>query len=199
MSALRAGCNVICEKPLVLTERNLDAVMDAERATGKSVNVILQLRLHPEALAFKPNDNDTVMVRYQTPRGNWFRHSWKGDIKRSGGLATNIGIHLFDLLAHWYGNMTGCKVSFSSNQTILGRIKFERALADWVLSVNGEARALRSFVINDKVSLELSNGFVDLHTESYRRILSGDGFTTESARESIRICEKIREYTHPCL
>jgi UDP-N-acetyl-2-amino-2-deoxyglucuronate dehydrogenase len=199
IAAMKAGCNVICEKPLCLTERNLDAIQRVEQSTGKSVNVILQLRLHPNIETFAPKTGDKVELFYVTPRGRWYAHTWKGDVSKSGGLATNIGVHLFDLIALLYGPAKSVIVSWNLNDCAAGLLDLESGKAEWILSISRMARAERLLSVNDKKFINLTTGFENLHTKSYEKILSGLGFGTETARESIRICEKIRESTRQCI
>ena len=171
--ALRIGADAICEKPLVLNERNLDAIKALEEETGYRVWGVYQLRYHPEVRRMKdfvdlrPGTFD-VEIDYRTPRGRWYAHSWKGNIEKSGGVETNIGCHLFDIVAYLFG------------------IKE----VDWNLSIEpGEPKRL--FKINGD-PFDLNGGFNDLHTEVYRQILAGNGIGIEDVRESVRICETIR-------
>lgn len=194
ITAMKSGCHVICEKPISLTERNLDTIRKCERKIGRSVNIILQLRLHPEIEALKPKTGDIVEVDYIAPRGRWYHHSWKGNAEKSGGLATNIGVHLFDLATFLYGKMTDSTLTFSVDDGAAGYLELEHANVRWHLSITQGLKPRRVFTINGK-KIDLTNGFEDLHVKSYRKILNGEGFMIKSARESVRICEKIREST----
>jgi len=199
LMAMRNGADVICEKPLVCNERNLDNLAEWEVKTGAKVNAILQCRLHPEAIKAKEritiDKTYSCEISYQTPRGPWYDFSWKQDIEKSGGLPTNIGVHLFDL-CHWFFGATH-KVNWAkvSKHLAFGRVTFELGFAEWQLSIRDGNRD-RSFFIQDNTdgcwNVNLTNGFTDLHTESYRKILAGEGFGIEDARPAIRIVEWIR-------
>ncbi len=207
--ALRSGAHAICEKPLVLNPWNIDALAEIERETGQRVYNILQLRLHPaiqdlrrrvtEASADKVFDVD---LTYLTSRGHWYHTSWKGDISKSGGIATNIGVHFFDMLAWVFGKRTGSVVHLHDKDAAAGFLTYERARVRWFLSINAdhlpdEARAAgkrtyRSIMIGQD-ELEFSEGFTDLHTVSYADVLGGGGFGLEEARCSIEAVHDIRE------
>ncbi len=203
--AFRSGADAICEKPLVLNPWNLDGIAEIEELTGRKVNNILQLRLHPTIQALK-NTIDSqrdkkyeVDLTYIPPRGNWYLNSWKGDESKSGGVATNIGVHFFDML-HWlFGALQDCKVHYSSPKKCGGFLEFENARVRWYLSVDGSdleklgmaRKPYRSITI-DGSEVEFSSGFADLHTESYRHILAGNGFGLEEARPSIEMVHAIR-------
>lgn len=207
--ALRSSANAICEKPLVLNPWNVDALMDFERDYDKRVNTILQLRLHPSIQALRDKvaaaPADKVFdfdLTYLTSRGHWYFASWKNDIRRSGGIATNIGVHFFDVL-HWvFGARRSSVVHIHREDTAAGCLEYERARVRWFLSVNSNylpqaardagKRTFRSITL-DGEEIEFSDGFTDLHTESYRRILAGDGFGLEEARPSIEAVYEIRE------
>lgn len=207
--ALRSSANAICEKPLVLNPWNVDALMDFERDYDKRVNTILQLRLHPSIQALRDKvaaaPADKVFdfdLTYLTSRGHWYFASWKNDIRRSGGIATNIGVHFFDVL-HWvFGARRSSIVHIHREDTAAGYLEYERARVRWFLSVNSDylpqaardagKRTFRSITL-DGEEIEFSDGFTDLHTESYRRILAGDGFGLEEARPSIEAVYEIRE------
>lgn len=191
--ALRVGADVICEKPLVINERNLDGLLRLEN--GNRVWAVLQLRLHPEAIVAKAKYNDLrkhdVKVNYASPRGRWYRHSWKGNLEKSGGLTTNIGIHLFDLVAWLFGDVYEVKVTESCGDCIIGTLRSERAWINWRLSIKQDEQRQRTFNI-DGEDIELSDGFENFHTKVYENILNGNGFGIEDTRQAIRICEKIR-------
>jgi len=196
--ALRIGADAICEKPLVLHERNLDSLKDMEEEKGRNIYTILQLRLHPEISKFnlwKTKFPMRIAIEYVTPRGKWYDHSWKGDVKKSGGLATNIGIHLFDLSVSLFGKCKNVTAWTENNRLCKGFMELQSAKVYWELSAEMGRSPVRKFIINDQ-EIELSNGFKDLHTKSYEQILAGKGFGIEDVRESVRICEIIRKTQH---
>ena len=209
--ALRSGANAICEKPLVLNPWNIDGLEEAERETGKRIYNILQLRLHPSIVALKqkvaeqlrqnPQKVFDVNLTYLTSRGHWYFASWKGDDKKSGGIATNIGVHFFDML-HWvFGNIKENIVHIRQEDVACGYLEFEHARVRWFLSVNSDyipaeakvsgQRTYRSITVEGE-EIEFSDGFTDLHTVSYKSILGGGGFGLEDARPSINIVQAIR-------
>ena len=178
---LRLGSDVICEKPLVLNPWNIDALAEVEKETGHKVNNILQLRLHESIKALKkridegPKDKVyDVDLTYITSRGNWYYTSWKGDIRKSGGVATNIGVHFYDMLTWIFGPVKENIVHVKSHDR-----------------VQGEKRTYRSIQIEGE-EFEFSQGFTELHTESYRHILSGEGFGLDEVRNCINIVHTIR-------
>ncbi len=206
--ALRNGANAICEKPLVLNPWNLDALADIEKETGKKIFTILQLRLHPALQALKQKIDSgpagqiyDVDLNYITSRGKWYHISWKGDLARSGGIATNIGIHFFDMLTWIFGDVKENNVKTHTDTTASGSLLLEKARVNWLLSVDdlqlpaaaiaAGNRTFRSITV-DGEEIEFSGGFADLHTHSYREILNGNGFGLEDARRSIEIVQKIR-------
>lgn len=203
--ALRSGANVVCEKPLVLNPWNLDGLRDLERETGGRVCCVLQLRLHPVLAALRESirasarlDREVSLI-YVTPRGRWYHNSWKGDEARSGGLATNIGIHFFDLLLWLFGAVEDCHIAQREPQRVCGLLELERARVRWYLSIDGEdcARlgrergAFRLLEI-DGQQVDFSEGFVDLHTESYRHALGAGGFGIDTVEPSITLAHRIR-------
>jgi UDP-N-acetyl-2-amino-2-deoxyglucuronate dehydrogenase len=205
---LRAGCDVICEKPLVLNPWNVDALQEIERETGKNAFTILQLRLHPAIIALRekvlhgPKDKIyDVELKYMTSRGKWYHHSWKGDISKSGGIATNIGIHFFDMLTWVFGNLLVNEVYLQTNDTASGYLLFEQAKVNWLLSIDYDQipetaklagkRTYRTLNM-DGIEIEFSDGFTELHTQSYQEILNGNGFQIELARNAIEIANGIR-------
>lgn len=206
--ALRNGAHAICEKPLVLNPWNLDGLKEIELETGNKIFNILQLRLHPSIIDLK-NKIDTlpydkvfdIDLTYITSRGKWYFYSWKGDIYKSGGVVTNIGIHFFDMLQWIFGEPEENKVHFNSSSKAAGYLKLKRANVRWFLSVDrndlpGKAvekglPTYRSITVNSR-EIEFSGGFTDLHTESYRHILSGNGFGVQDAKRSIEIVHYIR-------
>lgn len=191
---LRIGADVICEKPLVTHERNLDGLLEVERYTGARVWTVLQLRIHPKLSQIKANLDKNiheVSIEYTTPRGEWYLSTWKGDVTKSGGLATNIGVHLFDAAIYLFGNPISLKVDVNTPRLASGLIALERAGVSWCLSIENGAVPRRSFIV-DGQQINFDNGFTDLHTEMYRRIMDGNGFCIEDSRQAIRICEQIR-------
>jgi UDP-N-acetyl-2-amino-2-deoxyglucuronate dehydrogenase len=206
-TALRVDADAICEKPLVLNPWNLDALNELEKEYGKRVYTILQLRSHPAIQAIRErylNDKSKrhqITLTYITSRGNWYLTSWKGQTDRSGGLATNIGVHFFDMLAWIFGACRKSEVHHSSLLTMSGFLELENADVRWFLSIDAELlpaaskeksqRTFRSIDI-DGSEAEFSEGFTDLHTEVYRRILAGQGNGIEDARPSIELVQRIR-------
>ena len=191
--ALRNGCDVICEKPLVLNSKNVPALIELEKETGKRVNVIMQLRLHPCMEILKELAKDGIQdiyLTYHTPRGKWYQYSWKGDIEKSGGLVTNIGIHFFDMIAQALGKPDDfIGISYGSDAEA-GILFFGDTKLHWDLAINTK-QAVRSLVV-DCFKIDMNKGFTDLHTESYKRIINGDGFTMESTIPALEIVEQIR-------
>jgi UDP-N-acetyl-2-amino-2-deoxyglucuronate dehydrogenase len=211
--ALRHGASAICEKPLVLNPWNADALQEIEDETGKRVYTILQLRLHPSIIELKKNiaqaPKDKVYeidLRYITSRGNWYNVSWKGDESKSGGIATNIGVHFFDMLLWIFGSAKGNEVITLSNDHAQGVLELERARVNWFLSINANhlpassresgKRTYRSLIVENR-EIEFSEGFTDLHTTSYQKILAGNGFTIQDARPSIQLVHDIRHFKKP--
>lgn len=208
--ALKNNAHAICEKPLVLNPWNVDALAEIENETGRKVYTILQLRLHPAIIALRnrvqngPKDKIyDVKLNYVTSRGHWYHNSWKGDISKSGGIATNIGIHFFDMLIWVFGDVKNVAVSILNDDTGAGYLELERARVQWNLSINYEnvpeelkvkgKRTYRSLLMEGE-EIEFSDGFTDLHTRSYEQILAGQGFTLEQARPSIELVHKIRNH-----
>ncbi|HYF69240.1 MAG TPA: Gfo/Idh/MocA family oxidoreductase [Ohtaekwangia sp.] len=206
--ALRSGANAICEKPLVLNPWNVDALAEIERETGKKVYTILQLRLHPSIIALRerirngPKDKVyDIDLQYMTSRGHWYHSSWKGDIAKSGGIATNIGVHFFDMLMWIFGNVKDQSVESQSADHASGYLHLDQANVKWFLSINYDhipeavkksgKRTFRSLKMEGE-EIEFSDGFTDLHTRSYEEILNGKGFGLEEARDSIGIVKQIR-------
>jgi len=204
--ALRVGADPICEKPLVLNPWNLDAIADLEKENDNKVHSILQLRLHPAIKALKekvaPNTGKyDVDLTYITSRGLWYLVSWKGDVSKSGGVATNIGIHFFDMLQWVFGRVQHLTVHVSEPTKVAGYLEFEKARVRWFLSIDRsdlpetavETRktTYRSVTVNGE-ELEFSEGFTDLHTVSYAEILKGNSFTLNDVRPSIEIAYQIR-------
>ena len=206
--ALRIGADAICEKPLVLSPWNLDALLEVERETGRKVYNILQLRTHPAIIALKEKvanagkkEKYDIDLTYITSRGKWYFASWKGDIDKSGGVASNIGVHFFDMLMWIFGAVKHQEVHHVDERKMAGFLELEHANVRWFLSVDRddvpeEARAtgkntFRSITV-DGEEFEFSEGFTDLHTVVYREILAGRGFGMEDARASIDLVYELR-------
>lgn len=209
--ALRSGADAICEKPLVLNPWNVDALADLEQETGKKVYNILQLRLHPDIIALKakveqelsanPNKVYDIDLTYLTSRGKWYFVSWKGDESKSGGIASNIGVHFYDMLSWIFGPLEENIVHIKTPDVNAGFLKLRNAHVRWFLSVNYDyipeevktigQRTYRSITIEGE-EIEFSGGFTDLHTRSYEEILKGNGFGLSEAKNSIGIVQKIR-------
>ena len=205
---LRAGADVICEKPLVLNPWNIDALQELEREHGKRVFNILQLRLHPSIVALKqkveegPKDKVyDIDLAYITSRGHWYYTSWKGDVTKSGGIATNIGVHFYDMLTWVFGDVKQNVVNIHTHDRAAGYFELEKAKVRWFLSINADTlpdqikarggRTFRSLTLEGE-DIEFSDGFTELHTHSYQHILNGNGFGLEEARKSIEIVHDIR-------
>lgn len=206
--ALRVGADAICEKPLVLNPWNLDALMELEQETGRRVYNILQLRVHPAIIALRDRirasdagEKFEVDLTYITSRGNWYFNSWKGDSSKSGGVATNIGVHFFDMLMWIFGPVSHHEVHLNDDRRMAGFLELEKARVRWFLSVDSndiptEVRSagkttFRSLTFNSE-EFEFSEGFTDLHTEVYRNILNGAGFGLEEARAAINLVYELR-------
>ena len=207
--ALRVGADAICEKPLVLNPWNIDALSEIENETGGKIYNILQLRVHPAIIALKEKIDKTrtsekfdIVLSYITSRGKWYAQSWKGDIKKSGGIATNIGIHFFDMLMWIFGSVKHSEVHVADENTMAGFMELERANVRWFLSadrnnlpeaVKADGKTtFRSITVN-KEEIEFSGGVTDLHTLVYQDILSGGGFGLEAAWPSIKLVHDIRQ------
>ncbi|WP_417782649.1 Gfo/Idh/MocA family oxidoreductase [Terasakiella pusilla] len=204
---LRTGADVICEKPLVLNPWNVDALHEMEETTGQRIFSILQLRLHPAIIALKekiaaqPDKIHDVDLSYITSRGRWYHMSWKGDVSKSGGVATNIGVHFYDMLGFIFGKCIKNVVHLRDETHNAGYLEFERARVRWFLSVNrddlpesvqGKQPTYRSITV-DGEEIEFSGGFTDLHTLSYQDILNGGGFGLDQVRPAIEIVSSIRD------
>ncbi|MCZ7560485.1 MAG: Gfo/Idh/MocA family oxidoreductase [Burkholderiaceae bacterium] len=206
--ALRSGAEAICEKPLVLNPWNIDGLLEIEKDSGRKVNTILQLRLHPSIVdlratvqAGRRDTKHDVDLTYITSRGHWYLQSWKGDLKKSGGIATNIGVHFFDMLHFVFGGLQQNVVHLSTDTKAAGYLEYEHARVRWFLSVDVEdvppavrgkgQRTYRSITL-DGEEIEFSGGFADLHTRSYEEILAGRGFGLEENRIAIETVSTIR-------
>jgi len=207
--ALRNGLNVICEKPLVLQSENLATIERYEEKFDAKVNAILQLRLHSiikklrdKVEASPPNKIFDVDLTYMTCRGKWYERSWKGEPKKSGGVAANIGIHFFDMLHFIFGDLDYSELHFRDEKTCAGYLKFKRANVKWFLSIDsthlpknavqGEKLTYRSIKVEGE-EIEFSGGFNDLHTLSYEEILSGNGYRVAENLSAIQIVESIQK------
>jgi UDP-N-acetyl-2-amino-2-deoxyglucuronate dehydrogenase len=210
--ALRVGAHALCEKPLVLNPWNLDALAELERESSNRVFTVLQLRVHPSLVALKQQldaepgrRSHEVRLTYVTGRGPWYRYSWKGDPHRSGGVATNIGIHFFDMLIWLFGPVASQQVHLASDSRAAGFLELERANVSWFLSINaadlpvapsaGEPATYRSVTV-DGEEINFSGGFTDLHTLVYQETVAGRGFGIEDARPSVELVHAIR-HTQP--
>jgi len=206
--ALRQDADAICEKPLVLNPWNMDALAKIENETGKRIYNILQLRVHPSIIALKKKIDEgpknkiyDIDLTYLTSRGTWYYTSWKGDISKSGGIATNIGVHFFDMLSWIFGDLKQNIVHINSHDRSSGYLEFEKARVRWFLSINYDVlpeeikakgqRTYRSITVEGE-ELEFSGGFTDLHTVSYQEILNGNGYGLEAPRQAIEIVHAIR-------
>ncbi len=205
---LRHHADVICEKPLVLNPWNIDNLAELEKETGKHVYNIFQLRLHPAIIALKEKVKNAPAdkifefdLTYITSRGNWYYTSWKGDLDKSGGVATNIGVHFFDMLTWIFGDVKRNDVHVHAFDRAAGYLEFNRAKVRWFLSINEDTipeevrkqgkRTYRSMKIEGE-EIEFSDGFTDLHTTSYKEILAGNGYRLLEAKPSIQIVHDIR-------
>ena len=209
--ALRRGADAICEKPLVLNPWNIDALGKLEKESGQKVYNILQLRVHQSIIDLKKKIDETqkdkifdVDLTYLTTRGNWYYTSWKGDMEKSGGIATNIGVHFYDMLSWIFGNVKKNIVHIHEHDRAAGYLELERARVRWFLSINEDVlpeeirqkgqRTYRSITIEGE-ELEFSGGFTDLHNRVYESILDGNGYGLEDARQAIEIVHQIRRAT----
>lgn len=204
--ALRIGASAICEKPLVINPRNLDALEELEGEAGGRLYTVLQLRLHPALLALKETlarktSHSDVTLTYVTSRGAWYGVSWKGSLERSGGVATNIGIHFFDLLMWLFGSVSESHVHLSEPTRMAGQLELKRASVRWFLSTeradlpdaatSAGRTTFRSIVV-DGEEVEFTEGFTDLHTRVYQEVLAGRGFGIRDARPSVELAARIR-------
>jgi UDP-N-acetyl-2-amino-2-deoxyglucuronate dehydrogenase len=204
--ALRSDADAICEKPLVLNPWNIDGLAEIERETGRRILTILQLRLHPAIQDLKrkidasPNNSFEVDLTYITSRGRWYHTSWKGDESKSGGIATNIGVHFFDMLTHVFGQPTKNVVHIHADERAAGYLECGRARIRWFLSVDRsdlpetvrEQKTTYRSITLDGEEVEFSEGFTDLHTQSYEKIIAGSGYGIEAVRPSIEMVSGLR-------
>jgi UDP-N-acetyl-2-amino-2-deoxyglucuronate dehydrogenase len=204
--ALRSGADAICEKPLVLNPWNIDGLTEMQNDTGRRISTILQLRLHPAIKALKdrfagsPKNDVAIELTYITSRGRWYHSSWKGDEPKSGGVATNIGVHLFDMLTYVFGPAQRNVVHLRERERAAGYLECGRARIRWFLSVDRndlppevsmQKSTYRSLLL-DGDEIEFSDGFADLHTRSYEEILAGRGFSLDDVRTAIEIVSEVR-------
>ncbi|MBW4985711.1 Gfo/Idh/MocA family oxidoreductase [Mameliella sp. CS4] len=207
---LRSGADAICEKPLVLNPWNIDGLVEMEQDTGQRINTILQLRVHPSIIVLRDKvraeatrgRKHEVDLAYITSRGRWYLQSWKGDTRKSGGIATNIGVHFFDMLHFLFGALQDNRVHLNEPTKAAGYLEYEHARCRWFLSLDvndvpeapreAGQRTYRSITI-DGEEIEFSGGFTDLHTRSYEEILAGRGFGVEENRVAIETVSAIRE------
>jgi UDP-N-acetyl-2-amino-2-deoxyglucuronate dehydrogenase len=211
--ALRVGAHAICEKPMVINPWNLEPLAELEKEQARRIYAILQLRVHPTLVALRERllaeaatkgGKREVVLTYVTSRGQWYLNSWKGDLSRSGGIASNIGIHFFDLLLWLFGRAEGFEVHASTPQRMAGYLELERATVRWLLSIDrhdlpfqavpGGPTTFRSITV-DGAELEFSDGFGDLHTRLYKEIVEGRGFGIEEARPAIALTHGLRNAT----
>jgi len=207
---LRIGADVICEKPIVLNPWNIEALQEIEKETGNQVFSILQLRLHPAIIALKEKIDSgaagkkyTVDLQYITSRGHWYHTSWKGDMSKSGGIATNIGVHFFDMLMWIFGPVKENTVNMHSQVTASGKLELEKATVNWMLSIDVNTlpeavkaagkRTYRMLTI-DGDAFEFSEGFTELHTTSYANIIAGNGFPLTENLRAIELVHEIRNF-----
>ena len=200
---LKNGSHAICEKPLVLNPYSISSLEELQIETGKKIYPILQLRLHQSIIDLKEKvgnkKNNKVELKYVTPRGKWYHYSWKGDEVKSGGIATNIGIHFFDMLLWIFGDVKNNYVEYHTKQNTSGYLELDRAYVEWSLSVDkrdlphSDWKAFRTIKVNGK-EVNFSDGFTDLHTKSYQEILNGNGFTLEDSKPALDLVHKIRNY-----
>jgi UDP-N-acetyl-2-amino-2-deoxyglucuronate dehydrogenase len=205
--ALRSGADALCEKPTVLNPWNLDGLEEVERESGRRIWTVLQLRLHPvirslrERMSASLGQSRRVRLTYITTRGRWYHHSWKGEVEKSGGVSTNIGIHFFDMLQWVFGAASESVVHRHQADCAAGRLRCGQAQIEWFLSVNAQhlpeaasaagRRTHRSIEI-DGQELEFSEGFGDLHTETYRQVVAGAGFGLSEVRPAVEMAHRIR-------
>lgn len=206
--ALRSGCDVICEKPLVLNESEIDDLKNYENKYGKKINTVLQLRVHDSIIALKKKIDEEgrtdheIELTYLTSRGPWYHESWKGNFQKSGGLTSNIGIHFFDMLTWIFGSIKKNELHMANDYMTSGYMELEKAKVKWILSVDRKylpksvidrgMTTYRSITV-DGNEIEFSGGFTDLHTKVYKEAIGGNGYGLEDARTAIKIVEQLRD------
>jgi UDP-N-acetyl-2-amino-2-deoxyglucuronate dehydrogenase len=205
---LRIGADVICEKPVVLNPWNIEPLLQMQKETGRNIYTILQLRLHPAIIALKQKIDAApagkkydINLQYITSRGHWYHTSWKGDIEKSGGIATNIGVHFFDMLMWVFGPVIESKVRLHTKDAAAGNLQLQKAHINWMLSIDENAlpqqvratgkRTYRTLTI-DGDAFEFSEGFTELHTRSYEEIIAGRGFGIGETMPAIELVHSIR-------
>ncbi|MGF2411893.1 Gfo/Idh/MocA family protein [Ferruginibacter sp.] len=205
---LRIGADVICEKPVVLNPWNIDPLIEMQKETGKNIYTILQLRLHPAIIALKQKIDAAplgkkydINLQYITSRGHWYHTSWKGDMEKSGGIATNIGVHFFDMLMWVFGPVKDSHVRLHTKDAAAGHLELQKANINWMLSIDENAlphevraagkRTYRTLTI-DGDAFEFSEGFTELHTRSYEEIIAGNGFDISETMPAIELVHRIR-------
>jgi len=203
---LRVGADVICEKPLVINPWNLGPLQELESETGRRIHTVLQLRLHPKLVELRerlleerPTVPHRVELTYITARGPWYDVAWKGIAEKSGGIATNVGIHLFDLLVWLFGGIEDIRVHLSERHRMAGFLALERARVHWFLSVDrndlpqgSDGKTTQRSIAVDGTEIEFSEGFTDLHTRVYEDVLAGGGHGIAAARASIELVYRVR-------
>ncbi|MCL4118053.1 UNVERIFIED_CONTAM: hypothetical protein GTU68_038547 [Idotea baltica] len=206
--ALRNNADAICEKPLVLNPWNAEKLISLQENYANKINTILQLRIHPSIIALKekiinsPKDKiHDIDLTYITSRGNWYYASWKGNIEKSGGICSNIGIHFFDMLIWIFGDIEKSTVHIMEHDRASGVLRLKNANVRWFLSINEKTlpktiaangqKTYRAITINEQ-ELEFSSGFTDLHTESYKQIISGNGFEISETLKSLELAYQLR-------
>lgn len=204
---LRNGCDVICEKPLVLRESEIDELKEYEEKYGKKINTVLQLRVHDSIIELKNKiekegkTDHEIELTYLTSRGPWYHQSWKGNTQKSGGLTSNIGIHFFDMLTWIFGDLKKNELHMANDFMTSGYMELEKAKVKWVLSVDKkylpesaqkEGKTTYRSITVDGDEIEFSGGFTDLHTKVYEGAVSGKGYGLEDARTAIRIVDQLR-------
>jgi len=206
---LRIGASVICEKPIVLNPWNVESLIELEKEYPGKIYNILQLRLHQSVIDLKKKIDEgpvdkvyDIDLQYMTSRGKWYHYSWKGDQQKSGGIATNIGIHFFDMLIWIFGNAYESKVTINDKSVAEGLLRLKKANVKWLLSVDYNRipenirlegkRTYRSIKIGTE-EFEFSGGFTELHNKSYNEILSGNGFRVSEAQKAIELAYKLRK------
>jgi len=212
VTSLHLGCDVICEKPLVPTIQDIEVLRNAERVTGKKIFTILQLRHHQAIIDLKKEiENDKsdkkydVDLTYITSRGKWYHESWKGDFRKSYGVAANIGIHFFDMLNFIFGNLVSNELHYVDDSRSAGYLEFEKARVKWFLSIDaedlpenvkGKQTTFRSISYDGK-DIEFSKGFTDLHKVSYQNIIEGRGFGLDQAQNAIEMVYDLHNQKQP--
>jgi len=196
MIGMSIGADIICEKPLVINPKNIERLQRLEEKFDKKIYNVLQLRYHPKILQYKENmigGTKRIKINYNTPRGDWYSRTWKGDEKKSGGILYNIGIHLFDSMNFLFGEYVyGELESYEENKKATGKLMLENATVDWSLSIDKDNEPQRDIII-DGVMLDLNGSFTDLHTTVYKEILNDNGYGIEDVKSSISLIHEMKE------